>query len=95
MNTFNGSLIFCAKINAAIDSAPQGSASLRTRPGRAHTHINDTKTHMHARPSEVWWAEQREKESWQESLKCWTYFILKNNLKKRFWEAKNVSSFII
>lgn len=24
MNTFNGSLIFCAKINAAIDSAPQG-----------------------------------------------------------------------
>lgn len=30
MNTFNGSLIFCAKINDAIDSAPQGP------PHRAH-----------------------------------------------------------
>lgn len=68
MNTFNGSLIFCAKINDAIDSAPQGP------PHRAHptgpsqpqnqarpcTHTHKRHKDAHAR-SPIWSVVSRAK----------------------------------
>lgn len=68
MNTFNGSLIFCGKINAVIDSAPQGppcrahpaGLSQPQNQARPCTHTHKRHTDAHAR-SPIWSVVSRAK----------------------------------